>query len=373
MLTAIIGSTASGKSTLAARIADHTGAEVISAGQWIRAATGCQIHGAAAAEKLGEESRQRLSEDPTVGARSLSSQAQALRAAGHCVVVEGLRNPVDLVALLRRGDRVIDLGGEGLAAWEREGLAACRRLRPCLEEGGVTWSPLARHFAWLPVALEAVLDAPRLGVADHPLQVEITALESYEGQAITALVKDRRTGGTLHDVPLDYLNLRPDTGLGGAHCYGIADRGPPVFETTPEPRRCQVFRRDRTRWGEGHSLGVLHWPQGNTLLHLVITSKRGWLLWPPHKLLFTADPTAELPWWSKNRTAPPPSADDPVATIDRLFRAVDLLRVTDDVAADTARALLSDALARGVPAAGLLDAAADSCRGAALREAVTRC
>jgi hypothetical protein len=312
MLTAVIGATGMGKTTTARQLAQQTGAEHVSAGHWIRLETGRYDHGKEAAAFLAEESRRRLAEDPLVASRVLAEYVECRRDDG--VIIEGVRNPTDLLYLLRPGDAVLDLGGAGLSEWERVGLAACRALRSWAEQMDVTWTEMRRYFVSLPSPLPVYVARRWLyGGADQaPCGADaghLIALECYPGSGVTATFR-AKCGGVFHDVPLaafcrhpcvdpevEVVYRLPKTG----HCYAAAGQTTPVFELPyGDCSDCWVHDRDRDRLGQGTTLGVLHWPEENELLHLVDLGGR-LLLWPPHKLLFTLDGSAELPDWKKLR------------------------------------------------------------------------
>ena len=231
------------------------------------------------------------------------------------MIVEGVRNPTDLLCLLRPGDAVLDLGGAGVNDWERVGLAACRALRPWAEQMDVTWTEMQRYFASLPAPVPVYVARRWLygGVATAPCGAEkgyLIALECYPGSPVTCTFR-ATCGGVFHDIPLEAFCLHsctdPETEYvyrlpNGSHCYTVASETAPVFELSyGDCADCWVHDRDRDRLGYGTTLGTLHWPEGNELLHLVDLGGR-LLLWPPHKLLFTSDPTAELPDWKKLRS-----------------------------------------------------------------------
>lgn len=314
MLTVVIGATGAGKTTAARQLAQQLGAEHVSAGAWIRLATGRYDHGKEAAAFLAMESRRRLAEDPLVASRILAEHIECRRDDG--VIVEGVRNPTDLLHLLRPGDAVLDLGGTGLSEWERVGLAACRALRPWVEQMDVTWTEMRRYFASLPAPLPVHVARRWLygGSGQTPCGAEagcLIALECYPGAPITATFR-ARCGGVFHDIPLEAFctHTCTDPEVEGAYrlpsagfCYAVADQTAPVFELPYGDRfDCWVHDRDRDRLGYGTTLGILHWPEGNELLHLIDLGGR-LLLWPPHKLLFTADSATKLPDWRKLRSA----------------------------------------------------------------------
>lgn len=326
MLTVVIGASGLGKSTISKHIAQ--GRKVISAGGWIRERLGLLHHGQTdpcqcrrcrgdtnsppAVVVLSAASRTALLENPNVCIDWIQSQMPSDRD----VVVEGVRNPRDLMSLIRPGDHILDLGGEGASDFERQGLMAIRASREFLESQlSVTWANYKRHFATLPAPLAVSVETRflygdnRLGTAEG----HIIALESYEGAQVTAAWKSLG-GGTFHDLPLaafhrpgwamatedavEYFHANPlmEDSLG--HCYGPADKGSPVIEVPPQgDGQVSVFNRERKWVGVGTSLWMMHWPDGNQLLHLVELESQ-LFLWPPHKLLW--DPEArELPAWKK--------------------------------------------------------------------------
>lgn len=326
MLTIIIGQTGAGKTSLARRLAEQSGAVHVSAGSWIRDITGRHDHGPEAAAYLAVESRRRLAEDPGLSSRILFAKVELVR--GSDVIVEGVRNPLDLLTLLRPGDAVVDVGGSGVNPWESSGLAACRSLRAWVEGVGCSWSEYHRHLVSLPQPLRVYVAREWLhGNPSGPWEGwepgYIQALECYPGERVT--VAFRSGGGIFHDLPLRAIRTSSEQEVlpyPDEQCYSAspaAREGSPVFELPPmqdEDADCWVHDRSRARLGRGTTLGVLHWPQGNLLLHLVRFGSR-LLLWPPHKLLFGEGAAAELPNWSKLRpqAATPASKKRAVAEI----------------------------------------------------------
>lgn len=311
MLTFIIGASQRGKSTLARALGASDDRAVVSAGRWARDLSGVREHGDEAAARIAEVSLAALRSDPLVAAKVIEASVGALRDA----IVEGCRNPTDVLHLARPGDHVIDVGGEGVLGWERDGLAAIRACRWHLASLGVTWSDYRRHFATLPSPLVAAARSHLL-YGDDRAGVDrgrIVALESYEGDPVTACWMSAG-GGMFHDLPLEgfvgdcmgldpedavlYLDAHPSP-VAGDPCYSPAGPGSPIVELPPASGEVAVFGRDRVRVGTGVVRVTIHWPEGNLLLHLVDLNGR-LLLWPPHKILW--DPAARaLPEWRKLR------------------------------------------------------------------------
>lgn len=329
MLTIITGATGAGKTTLAAQLARETGATVVSAGSWIRDLTGCAEHSPRAAAFLAEQSARKLAADPLIAARTLADAVGRGRipvgATAHVrdYVLEGVRNPTDLLHLLRPGDRVIDLGGVGASPWERTGLDAIRALRPWAEQMDVAWEIREgragfgprRYFAPLPAPIPCHVARRWLtgGAASSAPgwePGEVIAIEAYPGAPYTVAFRGA-SGGVFHDLPIEAVALgtMPDHHTyqlpRGGQVYAPAKDTTPVFEPAPSSLGlCWVYDRDRTRLGQGETIGMIHHPEGNELYHLVDLGGR-LLLWPPHKLLFTLDAAAELPDWRKMRPAEP--------------------------------------------------------------------
>lgn len=332
MLTIVIGASGLGKSTVSKHIAQ--GRKVISAGGWIRERMGIYHHGdkdpcrcrrcrgesdgPPAVELLSAASKVALLENPNVCIEWIRSQMGTDRN----VVLEGVRNPRDLFSLILPGDHVLDLGGEGASEFERQGLTAIRASRAFLESQlSVTWAAYKRHFCTLPCPLSAAVETRflfgdgRLGT----LNGHILAFESYEGDNVTVCWKSLG-GGTFHDLPLEAFH-RPGWAMGTedaveyfrAHpvmggdskgrCYAPAGPGAPVLEVPPQGSgKVSVFDRERQWVGVGASLWMMHWPEGNQLLHLIELESQ-LLLWPPHKLLWDEN-ARELPAWKKLRHPP---------------------------------------------------------------------
>lgn len=269
------------------------GVPIISAGGWIRALTGEHGHSPEIASRLAAASVRLLAEDPHHAALWIAGQLPADRHA----VVEGIRNPTDLLALLRPGDRVVDVQGAGVTLWEREGLAACRGLRGWLEGLGVSWQVQTRHLAALPVPVAVEAEHAYLhdfdGSMGAPIAGMLLALECYPGQPVTGMFR-ASAGGTFHDLPLRAFGAWPGV---TEHCYSVAEPTVPVCELAPGDPQCRVFDTQRRELTTGRSQAVLHWPEGNTLLHLVQGLEGAVLLWPPHKLLWGSG--AALPDWKK--------------------------------------------------------------------------
>ncbi len=317
MLTFVIGASGTGKSTFAADLAQRTRGHVVSAGRWVREAAGPNPDmGTLEATALA-----RLRQDPYFAAKWIEER---LKPYDHEGIVEGIRNPTDLLYLARPGDHVVDLGGAGRYHWEREGLKAVRACRGHLIRLGVSWAEHTRAFARLPVPLPAFVEARLLYQDDRPdLEAgTIVALESYEGKPVTALWRSA-AGGTFHDLPLDGFILATKDGLdpadalemrrqpAGDPLHGIpaapwpAGQGSPVIEQPPfcldelAVGLVSVFRPDRTWAGTGRLLWTIHWPDGNELFHLIEVAQ-GLRLWPPHKLSLNPN-TRVLPEWKKRR------------------------------------------------------------------------
>jgi cytidylate kinase len=94
----ILGYTGTGKTTYAKEVARISAAEdpvVISAGGWVREATGIHEHSVEASRLLAAESLKLLREDPYRAARWIKDRAETCRP----VIVEGIRNPLDFTYL----------------------------------------------------------------------------------------------------------------------------------------------------------------------------------------------------------------------------------------------------------------------------------
>ncbi len=165
--------------------------------------------------------------------------------------------------------------------------------------------PQRKNFAPLPEKLPVTLDGSVVG-QEGIIVGKIVALECYEGKPVTAMFHASETGGTIHDIPLDRFGIAPEIGFvrdGTSGCLGVSDIGVPVVEDCPLigiDAQCVIFSQDREKIGEGESLYILHFPEGNTLFHLVRAGER-LLLWPPHKLLFGRLDCDTLPPWKKVR------------------------------------------------------------------------
>jgi hypothetical protein len=234
--------------------------------------------------------------------------------AGRHVVVEGVRNPLDLLHLVRSEDVVIDVGGEGGEGWERDGLAAIRACRPLLLRAGVRWTDAPRHFATIPEPLEVAVPSGVLHGDDRPGVVigRLVALESYPGELVTGCWVSH-DGGMFHDLPMASLVGR--SGFEGhddaaeyarampyqEHCYSVAAQGSPVIEMSPCVGPVAIFDRSRQRIGTGSSGWMIHWPDANLLLHIIEEEMGRILLWPPHKLMWSTESGSALPSWRKLR------------------------------------------------------------------------
>lgn len=292
MLTFVIGETGSGKTSFARLIA--RGRDVISAGGWVRAMAPDVGHSGADGEFLAKLASKELSRDRLAAAKYIGGHIDP----GLDFVIEGVRNPIDLLYLASPGDHVIDLGGLGRFGWEKSGLQSVRSLRGWLERLGVTWAEVSRTFADLPEPI-AVIGRSRSW--PKPEIGKILALEALPGQQVTAFFR-ANGGGTFHDLPLSSFELR-DRGSGYLESrsldrYLSPDRGKPVVELGPlYGELCSVFSDQKSKIGEGVVLACIHWPEGNKLLHLVGCGQ-DLALCPPHKILVGSS-KGPLPNWSK--------------------------------------------------------------------------
>lgn len=328
----VIGAAGRGKSSICRKLAE--GRTVISAGGWVREAFARPHHGAhdpcrcprctgepvePAAEAMGVYAAKRLKEDPDTAIHYVISQRLKLRASRDRCIVEGIRNPRDLMALAFPGDHILDLGGEGASEFERSGLRAIRASRDFLtSQLSITWADYTRYFATLPEPYPMHVEAAVLFGDDHEGSVpgKVIAFESYVGHPVTACWQSD-DGGTFHDVPLSALYapdycIPPDEAViyykkdpvmsdGPVnHCYSLAGKGLPVIEMSPMQGDVSVFTRDRKAAGPGHVLYALHWPEDNNLLHFLVFMGR-LFLWPPHKLMAGVR-ARELPGWKKRKT-----------------------------------------------------------------------
>jgi hypothetical protein len=298
----VIGESDRGKSTISRQLAE--GRIVISAGGWVRASFEGDPNDV---EGMSVFSAQRLRADVNV---TLNHVYGAMTAAGvtrDACVVEGIRNPRDLLMLVRPGDHVLDLGGDGLSPFERQGLSAIRGCRAFLAtQLDVTWTDYSRNFATLPEPLDVLVLSRVLFGDDREglTRGRLIALESYPGLPVTACWRSEQ-GGTFHDVPLEALRLprsegAPEAPLDeAAGVYSCAGIGSPVIEVSTLLGAVSVFDRVRRYVGTGRVQYMLHWPADNVLLHLLLFGDRVYL-WPPHKLL--GDVSArELPEWRKKK------------------------------------------------------------------------
>lgn len=298
----VIGASDRGKSTISRQLAE--GRVVISAGGWVREAyTGnpCDVEGmsAFAVQQL------RTNVDVTLNYIREAMAAAGVTSLDACVI-EGIRNPRDLLALVRPGDHVFDLGGEGASAFECQGLHAIRGCRAFLStQLDVTWTDYARHFATLPEPLDVLVRSRVLFGDDREgwTPGRLLALESYPGLPVTACWRSEQ-GGTFHDVPLDALRLPGpgvvlDTPLDASATYATAGTGSPVIEVSTLLGPVSVFNRARQYVGTGRVQYMMHWPEDNVLLHLLLFQDRLYL-WPPHKLLGDVN-ARELPAWRKKK------------------------------------------------------------------------
>jgi hypothetical protein len=303
----IIGGTGYGKSTIAKKLAN--GRPIISAGEWIRILSNRRHHGVSdpcncwrcrgeeQPPDLGTASIFWLKLNPQVSLEHIQAQMPADRN----VVIEGIRNPGDLIALARPGDHVIDVGGEGTSDFERSGLRAVRECKDFLGHLGITWTTYARCFASLPEPIKASVPVDFLKRNNEAGVVsgKIVALECYSGEDVTAMWASD-DGGTFHDIPLSELitkthhlsndsdfreYARANNIVEGSHSYNKSPKGRAIIEVTPIMGHIQVFSRNRVWIGTGRSLYMMHWPEDNLLLHVVEIEGR-LLLWPPHKLMW---------------------------------------------------------------------------------------
>lgn len=300
MITFIVGATGYGKSSLARELSAKQQAPVISAGAWIRKQTGITGHGPEAAQQLAESALTQLAQDPLTAVKYLAAQMNP----SQDNIIEGCRNPTDILHFAKAGDHVIDVGGTGVpGSWEAEGLTAIRACQPHLERLGVSWTTYTRHFAKLPFPLKAFVESKYLRGKDGPLEAgTITALESYEDKPPTACWRSVH-GGVFHDLPLEAFVVgdhSPREPLEGGHAYGNSGPGIPVVESSPVTGELSFFGRDRKLIGRGGTvLWAMHWPAGNELFYFLDFQGRVFL-WPPHKLLWDST-EMELPDWKKLR------------------------------------------------------------------------
>lgn len=324
----VIGASGRGKSTICNQLAE--GRRVISAGRWARERLELFHHGAddpcrrrrrtgtgearPSVEALSSFAQVELNKDVDIAIRYVRAQMGANRE--QCIV-EGLRNPRDLMALLQPRDHILDLGGEGTSEFERTGLAAIRACRPFLTtQLRVTWSDYARHFATLPEPIPMHVDAEVLrgsAARGETVAGRLLAFESYAGAPVTACWQSQ-AGGAFHDVLLSALyspsyRTPPDEALAywkkhpilpdspSAHSYALAGKGAPMVELSTLRGPVAMFARNRVWVGTGEVTWMLHWPEDNLLLHVVIYEGR-LFLWPPHKLMGDVGARA-LPEWKK--------------------------------------------------------------------------
>ena len=316
----IIGGSGYRKQDVAQKLAN--GRKVICAGQWVRELTGRTHHtnegsctcwrcsGATSAPDMVSVTVSELQKNPHVALDYIRGQIPADRN----VIVEGFRNPSDFLAVIQPGDHVLDVGGPGTSTFEIDGLKAIRATKDFLQHLGVTWTDYKRYFAPLPEPIVVALPKDFLTKewCCGTVPGKIMALESYEGSRVTAMWKSD-DGGTYHDVPLEqiltdsyplYMDdfreyARVQQIVKKTHCYSLAGKGPAIVEMSPVEGAVQVFNEDREYIGVGKSLGMVHWPEDNVLLHLIDIDGR-LLLWPPHKLMF--GDAKSLPNWKKNKT-----------------------------------------------------------------------
>jgi hypothetical protein len=353
VLIFVIGPSGVGKSTQVAPfiLAELSGClaskpVLVEAGGWCRAAV---------APTPTETLVQRLTEYAVATLRARPSAAvDWVRAhIEHAAVgvVVGVRNPIDFAQLFDpRTDIVVLIGGHGArtatsrpqaaTAFEAHGITAIHVVISWAAEVGmlayepvrvpVTAAGYAEQLSHVDLAL--VCSAAATGVARAPrhlaplpsrvrVAVErrwlldldpgaegweigwLVALESYQGHFATGMFCSD-SGGTFHDLPLEAMRAeldaapedRVDTDTPSGAVYSRSERGRLVVEPLPpDLTTCTIYDRERGATGSGTSIALVHWPEGNTLLHLVITGDR-LLLWPPHKLLFGPGP---LPEWRK--------------------------------------------------------------------------
>ena len=312
----IIGESRSTKTITAKRLADTR--KVISASGWIRDLYP-EVNDPIAFSILSKE---RLRINPNICINYLRSRINHF--GREKVIVEGLRNPRDLLSIIQHGDHILDLGGEGKSPFEITGLKAIRELKDYLAlMYEVTWADyVEQNIILLPEPLKVdVFNSTLFQNADLPgvTSGAIEAFECYPGQPITAMFKAKE-GGVYHDVPLescitnsdifstteDYREYLRSHAFTFKHSYAIAQETSPRLSITPfngVRGYCEVFSPNREWIGSGKSTWILHWPQENLLLHLVELEGR-LLFWPPHKLLWEDgqhNAELKLPDWKKNR------------------------------------------------------------------------
>lgn len=311
MLTFIIGATQSGKTTLAKSLGERDNVRVFSAGNLFRELSGIKEHTPEATKELTEYALGRLRKDPLISAKHLDICIGSLRNA----IIEGCRNPTDILYLAKSGDHIIDLGGVGITDWEKNGLAAIRACRQHLNTLNITWCDYKRNFCVLPQPLAVAVEIKFLMGNNEPgtEMGKIISLECYEGKEVTACWKSDDKGGIFHDLPLEafvtnslgfdpddaseYLKVHPV--IRDRHCYSLSAIGNPVIELSPQLGEVAVFDRLKKKIGIGKAIWMMHWPEGNELMHLIDLGGR-LLLWPPHKLLWNLE-ASELPEWKKLR------------------------------------------------------------------------
>ena len=300
MNTFIVGHTGTGKSTLARRLANNDGRRVISAGGWIREHTGCQTHSVAVAQHLAKTAHELLQSDPAICSRWLLNQI-----AGEDVIIEGIRNPFDLLSCAKAGDHVTFIESMNASSqWEDAGVGACRGLIKWLEHNGITTSIVTRNIAKLVVPIKVEVLETWLHDLDPTYKGSITgqiiALETYPGHEVTCMFM-ATSGGTFHDIPLEAFRLSKIEGnldFEDRHCYSNDDVGSACVELPPmDDTSCRIFSRARVECGYGKALMAVHWPDGNLLMWLVHAGDK-LILWPPHKLMF-GNTTDCLPDWKK--------------------------------------------------------------------------
>lgn len=316
----LIGPSRSGKTTLARRLVEaHPYLTAVSSSRWLR-----DRLPSATVDELTSEATRVLRAHPSIARDHV--RAQMASASGGCVI-EGIRNPIDFSCLFDpRSDAVVFLNGPSATSFERDGVAAIRRIvlwqigQGLLDESraDVLGFPTGYEQAWSNI-LEwcrnvlksgfSKASVPSSSFVHVPLKVPfpaevrmdflyrdparatewapcvVFAVSSYQGHLPTLRVL-LDEGRTLYDyLPLHafrhspVMDPAPDNVLAYRACPANA-----LCRTDPPQSRANVYFRAVDRWVGGTALDSFDWYTANEAMHLILLDNGQLAMVPNHKI-----------------------------------------------------------------------------------------